>query len=115
MGWPRYMEQQAGFLNRIQNADLCNYTLPACQAMLEFGKLQTQQGMVSDQFFSKNPNGRWIYWGNGNRVIRYDTLSADNMQVWNQSGVVCAGPGSPCPLRVNKAADSSGIQPGFRH
>ena len=89
--------QQAGFLNRIQNADLCNYTLPACQAILEFGKLQTQQGMVSDQFFSKNPNGRWIYWGNGNRVIRYDTFSADNMQVWNQSGFVCAGPGLPCP------------------
>jgi len=90
--------QQAGFLNRLQNADLCNYTLPACQAMLEFGKLQTQQGMASDQFFSKNPNGRWIYWGNGNRVVRYDTFSADNMQVWNQSGLVCAGPGLPCPL-----------------
>ncbi|HEY2168890.1 MAG TPA: hypothetical protein VGJ30_04650, partial [Candidatus Angelobacter sp.] len=81
---------QAGFLNRIQNADLCNYTLPACLAKLEFGKLQTQQGMVSDQFISNNPNGRWLYWGNGNRVIRYDTFSADNMQVWNQSGFVCA-------------------------
>lgn len=90
---------QAGFLNRIQNADLCNYTLPACQAMLEFGKLQTQQGLVSDQFVSSNPDGRWLYWGNGNRVVRYDTLSADNMQVWNQSGVVCAAPKvMPCPL-----------------
>jgi hypothetical protein len=86
---------QAGFLNRIQNADLCNYTLPACQAILEFGKLQTQQGLVSDQFFSNNPNGRWLYWGNGNRIVRYDTFSADNMQVWNQSGRACAGtPGS---------------------
>ena len=37
---------QAGFLNRIQNADLCNYTLPECQAILEFGKLQSQQGLV---------------------------------------------------------------------
>jgi len=97
--------QQAGFLNRLQNADLCNYTLPKCQAMLEFGKLQTQQGMGSDQFFSNNPNGRWLYWGNGNRIVRYDTTSADNMQVWNQSGRVCAGPvGSPtnavtaCPV-----------------
>jgi hypothetical protein len=97
--------QQAGFLNRLQNADLCNYTLPKCQAMLEFGKLQSQQGMGSDQFFSKNPNGRWIYWGNGNRIVRYDTTSADNHQVWNQSGRVCAGPvGSPtnavtaCPV-----------------
>lgn len=95
--------QQAGFLNRLQNADLCAYTMPACQAMLEFGKLQTQQGMGSDQFFSKNPNGRWIYWGNGNRIIRYDTTSADNMQVWNQSGRVCAAPGvtnavTACPV-----------------
>lgn len=90
--------QQAGFLNRLQNADLCNYTLPACQAMLEFGKLQTQQGMGSDQFFSKNPNGRWIYWGNGNRIIRYDTTSAANMQVWNQAGFPCAVPkvAPPC-------------------
>jgi len=95
--------QQAGFLNRLQNADLCAYTLPACQAMLEFGKLQSQQGMGSDQFFSKNTNGRWIYWGNGNRIVRYDTTSADNQQVWNQSGRVCAGPGvtnavTACPV-----------------
>jgi hypothetical protein len=96
---------QAGFLNRLQNADQCNYTLPKCQAMLEFGKLQTQQGLITDQFFSNNPNGRWLYWGNGNRVVRYDTTSADNQQVWNQSGRVCAGPvGSPtnavtaCPV-----------------
>ena len=86
--------QQAGFLNLLQNADLCNYTLPKCQAMLEFGKLQSQQGMVSDQFFSKNTNGRWIYWGNGNRIVRYDTTSANNHQVWNQSGRVCATPKS---------------------
>ena len=89
---------QAGFLNRIQNADQCFYTLPACQAMLEFGKLQTQQGLASDQFISSHTDGRWLYWGNGNRIVRYDTFSADNMQVWNQSGVVCAGPGLPCPL-----------------
>jgi hypothetical protein len=89
---------QAGFLNRIQNADLCNYTLPKCQAMLEFGKLQTQQGLVSDQFISSIPNGRWLYWGNGNRVVRYDTFSADNQQVWNQSGRVCAANVMPCPV-----------------
>ena len=94
---------QAGFLNRIQNADQCNYTLPKCQAILEFGKLQTQQGLLSDQFISNNPNGRWLYWGNGNRIIRYDTFSADNQQVWNQSGRVCAGPGvtnavTACPV-----------------
>jgi hypothetical protein len=89
---------QAGFLNRIQNADQCVYTSPKCQAMLEFGKLQTQEGLASDQFISSNPNGRWLFWGNGNRVVRYDTFSADNMQVWNQSGAVCAGPGLPCPV-----------------
>jgi hypothetical protein len=96
---------QAGFLNRIRNADQCNYTLPKCQAILEFGKLMTQQGMASDQFISGIPNGRWLYWGNGNRIVRYDTTSADNMQIWNQSGRVCAGPvGSPtnavtaCPV-----------------
>ena len=89
---------QAGFINRIQNATACNYTLPGCQAMLEFGKLQTQQGLASDQFISSHTDGRWLYWGNGNRVIRYDTFSADNMQVWNQSGIPCAVPAvaPPC-------------------
>jgi hypothetical protein len=80
---------QAGFLNRIQNADLCNYGSSQCQAILEFGKLQTQQGLASDQFISSHTDGRWLYWGNGNRIIRYDTFSADNMQVWNQSGYPC--------------------------
>ncbi len=90
MGWIGHdlWAQQAGFLNRLQNADLCNYTLPQCVAKLEFGKLQTQQGMATDQFISSNLNGRWLYWGNGNRVVRYDTQSADLMQVWNQSGMV---------------------------
>jgi hypothetical protein len=89
---------QAGFLNRLQNADQCTYVLPKCQAMLEFGKLQTQQGLVADQFISSVPNGRWLYWGNGNRVVRYDTFSANNMQVWNQSGRVCAANVMPCPV-----------------
>ncbi|HZE79849.1 MAG TPA: hypothetical protein VE604_03040 [Candidatus Polarisedimenticolia bacterium] len=90
---------QAGFLNRIQNADLCNYTLPKCQAMLEFGLIQTQEGLISDQFISKTPNGRWLFFGNGNRVVRYDTFSVFNMQVWNQSGAVCATPKvMPCPV-----------------
>ncbi|MGB9120467.1 MAG: hypothetical protein WCE73_07605 [Candidatus Angelobacter sp.] len=89
---------QAGFINRIQNADRCKYTLPACQAILEFGKLQTQQGLVSDQFISSHTDGRWLYWGNGNRIIRYDTFSAGNFQVWNQSGFPCAVPkvAPPC-------------------
>jgi hypothetical protein len=94
---------QAGFLNRIQNADLCSYTFPKCQAILQFGKLQTQEGLISDQFFSGTPNGRWLYWGNGDRVVRFDTFSASNFQVWNQSGFVCSGPnaaGVACPVQA---------------
>lgn len=89
---------QAGFLNMISNADQCNYTLPKCGAVLEFGLLQTQAGMASDQFISTTPNGRWLYFGNGNRVVRLDTFSADVIQVWNQTGRVCGGPGLPCPI-----------------
>jgi hypothetical protein len=100
--------QQAGFLNRIQNADKCNYTLPACVARLEFGKLQTQEGMATDQYISSSLNGRWLYWGNGNRVVRYDTLSADIMQVWNQSGFVN---GSTIPREYTLIMGLNFIQP----
>jgi hypothetical protein len=91
---------QAGFLNMIQNADACNYTLPKCGAVLEFGLLQTQEGMASDQFISTHLNGRWLYWGNGNRVVRLDTLSKSVIQVWNQTGAVCSTPkvAPPCPI-----------------
>jgi hypothetical protein len=98
---------QAGFLNRIQNADLCHYT-STCIAILEFGKLQTQEGMQSDQFISTIPNGRWLYWGNGNRVVRYDTQSADIMQVWNQSGFVN---GSAIPQEYTLIMGLNFIQP----
>ncbi|HKR96338.1 MAG TPA: hypothetical protein VJW55_13280, partial [Candidatus Angelobacter sp.] len=99
---------QAGFLNRIQNADQCNYTLPKCQAILEFGKLQTQEGLATDQYTSSSLNGRWLYWGNGNRVVRYDTLSADIMQVWNQSGLVN---GSVIPREYTLIMGLNFIQP----
>jgi hypothetical protein len=100
--------QQAGFLNRLQNADKCNYTLPACVARLEFGKLQTQQGMATDQYISSSLTGRWLYWGNGNRVVRYDTLSADIMQVWNQSGTVN---GSTIPREYTLIMGLNFVQP----
>lgn len=100
--------QQAGFLNRIQNADKCNYTLPKCQAVLEFGKLQTQEGMATDQYTSSSLTGRWLYWGNGNRVVRYDTLSADVMQVWNQSGLIN---GSAIPREYTLIMGLNFIQP----
>jgi hypothetical protein len=99
---------QAGFLNRIQNADKCNYTLPACVAVLEFGKLQTQEGLITDQYISSSLSGRWLYWGNGNRVVRYDTLSADIMQQWNQSGFVN---GSAIPRAYTLIMGMNFIQP----
>ena len=100
--------QQAGFLNRIQNADKCNYTLPACQAMLEFGLLQTQEGMATDQYTSSSLTGRWLYWGNGNRVVRYDTKTANLMQVWNQSGLIN---GSAIPREYTLIMGLNFIQP----
>jgi hypothetical protein len=110
MGWIGHdlWMQQAGFLNRLQNADKCNYTLPACVAVLEFGKLQTQEGMATDQYISSSLTGRWLYWGNGNRVVRYDTLSADIMQQWNQSGFVN---GSVIPQQYTLIMGLNFVQP----
>ena len=110
LGWVGHdlWMQQAGFLNRIQNADQCHYQLPQCQAVLEFGKLQTQEGMATDQYISSSLSGRWLYWGNGNRVVRYDTLSADIMQVWNQSGFVN---GSAIPREYTLIMGLSFVQP----
>ena len=77
-----------GFLNRIQNADLCFYTFPKCAATLEFQSLFVHAGMESDQFISTIPNGRWLYFANGSRIVRYDTTTPGLLQVWNQSGTV---------------------------
>ncbi len=99
---------QAGFLNRIQNADSCNFVLPKCQAVLQFGKLQTQEGMASDQYYSTDTNGRWLYWANGNRVVRFDTLSNNIMQVWNQAGFVN---GSTLPQEYSLIMGLNFIQP----
>ena len=99
---------QAGFLNRIQNADQCHYQLPKCQAVLQFGKLQTQEGLQSDQFFSTQTDGRWLYWGNGNRVVRFDTQSGNLMQVWNQAGFVN---GSAIPQEYTLIMGLNFVQP----
>ncbi|HEV7552221.1 MAG TPA: hypothetical protein VGP65_11080, partial [Candidatus Angelobacter sp.] len=77
-----------GFLNRIQNADQCFYTFPKCGAVLQFQFLSVHAGMASDQFISTIPNGRWLYFGNGSRVVRYDTTTPGLLQVWNQSGTI---------------------------
>ena len=100
--------QQAGFLNRIQNATSCFYTFPKCQAILEFGKLQTQEGMATDQYISSSLSGRWLCWGNGNRVVRFDAQSADIMQVWNQSGLIN---GSAIPREYTLIMGLNFIQP----
>ncbi|HEX7286982.1 MAG TPA: hypothetical protein VF532_12415 [Candidatus Angelobacter sp.] len=79
------------FVNRMQNADLCNGTAPQCIATLEFRNLFAEAGMESDQFISTIPNGRYLYFGNGSRVVRYDTTTPGLMQVWNQAGTAAAG------------------------
>lgn len=75
-----------GFINRIQNADQCFYTFPKCSALIQFRNLFGHAGMASDQYFSSIPDGRFLYFGNGSRVVRYDTTTAGLMQVWNQQG-----------------------------
>ena len=105
---------QAGFLNRIQNADQCHYQLPKCQGVLQFGKLQTQEGMQSDQFYSTDTNGRWLYWGNGNRVVRFDTQSGNIMQVWNQAGTTNTSPvvnGTAVPQEYTLIMGLNFVQP----
>ncbi len=77
-----------GFLNRIQTATACNGNSPQCAAVLQFQFLSVHAGMASDQFISTIPNGRWLYFGNGSRIVRYDTTTPGLLQVWNQSGTV---------------------------
>jgi hypothetical protein len=79
-----------GFINRIQNADQCFYTFPKCQAVIQFNNLLSEAGMASDQFISSIPNGRYLYFGNGSRVVRYDTQTPALMEVWNQQGTLQA-------------------------
>src|SRR6185312_4481661 len=77
-----------GFMNRIQNADQCFYTFPKCSAVLQFNNLFADSGLASDQFISSIPNGRYLYWANGSRVMRYDTTTKALMQVWSLGGTV---------------------------
>ncbi|MGH9565145.1 MAG: hypothetical protein ACRD4I_04090, partial [Candidatus Angelobacter sp.] len=80
-----------GFIDRIQNADQCNYTFPQCLATLEFRNLFAEVGMASDQFISSVPDGQFLYFANGSRVVRYDTTTADFMEVWNETGIPSGG------------------------
>src|SRR5689334_13761751 len=44
--------------------------------------------MESDQFISSIPNGRYLYWANGSRLMRYDTTTKALMRVWSTGGTV---------------------------
>jgi hypothetical protein len=90
IGHDLWMED-VGFINRIQNADLCFYTFPKCSAVIQFRNLFAHAGMASDQYFSTVPDGRFLYFGNGSRVVRYDTTTPGLMQVWNQQGFLKDG------------------------
>lgn len=90
IGHDLWMED-VGFINRIQNADQCFYTFPKCNGVIQFRNLFAEAGMASDQYFSTIPNGRWLYFGNGSRVVRYDTTTPGLMEVWNQQGTLTNG------------------------
>ena len=83
---------QAGFLNRLQNATTCNYTAK-CAALLEFGLLQTNTGMASDQRFSTDVSGHHLYFSSGNTIADYDTNTQQTMTIVSNSGNLISGPG----------------------
>lgn len=85
--------EQAGFLNRLQNADKCNYTA-ACVATLEFGNVQSQLAMASDQRFSTDTTGHHMYFGSGNAVVDYDTSTQQTMTIVSNSGNLITGAGT---------------------
>jgi hypothetical protein len=83
---------QAGFLNKLPNADKCNYTA-ACVATLEFGNVTANLGVASDQRFSTDTTGHHVYFGTGNVVADYDTLTTQTMHVLTNSGNLISGNG----------------------
>lgn len=85
--------EQAGFLNRLQNADTCNYTA-SCVALLEFGNVQSQLAMASDQLFSTDVSGHHLYFGSGNAIVDYDTNTLQTMTIVSNSGNIFTGPGT---------------------
>jgi len=88
---------QAGFLNRLQNATSCNYT-QKCVALLEFGLLLTNTGMASDQRFSTDTSGHHLYFSSGNTVADYDTNTNQTMTIVTNSGNLVSGPGGATTL-----------------
>jgi hypothetical protein len=83
---------QAGFLNKLQNADKCNYTA-ACVASLEFGNVTANLGVASDQRFSTDTTGHHVYFGDGNVVVDYDTATQQTMHIVSNAGNLISGVG----------------------
>ena len=69
---------QAGFMNRMASAVLCNGN---CQADIVFGTLANQQGIVYDR-------NRYLYIGNGSQAIQYDTTTSSQLLIFSQNGVL---------------------------
>ncbi|HZU33113.1 MAG TPA: hypothetical protein VFB79_18500 [Candidatus Angelobacter sp.] len=85
--------EQAGFLNKLQNADKCNYTA-ACVALLEFGNVASNNAMASDQRFSTDTTGHHLYFGDGNVIVDYDTNTLQTMYIVSNAGNLVTGPGT---------------------
>jgi hypothetical protein len=83
---------QAGFLNKLPNADKCNYTA-ICVATLEFGNVTANLGVASDQRFSTDTTGHHVYFGTGNVVADYDTLTTQTMHIVTNAGNLITGNG----------------------
>lgn len=83
---------QAGFLNKLPNADKCNYTA-ACVATLEFGNVTANLGVASDQRFSTDTTGHHVYFGDGNVVVDYDAATQQTMHIVTNAGNLISGPG----------------------
>jgi hypothetical protein len=77
----------------LKNADACFYTA-ACVASLEFGNVQTNLAMASDQRFSTDVSGHHLYFGSGNAVVDYDTSTTQIMTIVSNSGNLITGPGT---------------------
>lgn len=69
---------QAGFMNRMAGATLCNGN---CQADIVFGTLANQQGLVYD-------GSRYLYIGNGSQVVQYDTTTSSQLLIFSHDGVL---------------------------
>ncbi|HWF04315.1 MAG TPA: hypothetical protein VHA06_11540 [Candidatus Angelobacter sp.] len=82
---------QAGFLNKLQNADKCNYTAN-CVGLLEFGNITSNLGVASDQRFSTDTTGHHLYFGDGNNVVDYDTATQQTMTIVTNTGNLVSGP-----------------------